>query len=383
MLGPFPDDISLIKGGVQASVYGLAKALQGKECINSVTGISTPIKDNLDSKVTTKALDGIEVTYLNAPLKFLISSVMHLPIIFRKIKTLSQPLVHIHGTGLLETMLCITLRFKRVPYVWTLHGILEKETLQYLHDKFSLGNLLRYVLYTGLERLMLHITPTVIVDTQYVKEAIRRKDVVVIPQGILLDEYSAMASAPRTEKLIACIGVIDPRKGHVQTIEAFALLHKRMPDARLIIAGSLTVPSYLEEMKQRIADLAMQDFITLEIQQPRSIILGILARAQVFTLHSREESQGIALCEALACGLPIVATRVGGIPYVVDDKKNGLLVAYGDIKATAEALESLLTNDALRQEMAQQARISGASFGWDSIADKIVELYSKASLLEC
>jgi glycosyltransferase involved in cell wall biosynthesis len=382
MIGPFPDDATLIKGGVQASVYGLAKALKGKASIRSVTGISTPIKAIAGNEVYIGNLDGIEVMHLNTPFKLLISSAMHIPAILRKINSLERPLAHIHGTGMLQTLLCIALRFKRIPFVWTLHGITEKETRQQMRDSFSLGNLLRYVLYTFLERLSLWVSPHIIVDTNYVRDEIFRKDAEVIPQGIFIDELAAIAEQPRTEKIVLSVGVISPRKGHLQTIEAFAQVLEKVPDARLVIAGSLTDPSYLEEMKSLIRKLEIENEITLEIQQPRNTILGWLAKAQVFALHSQEESQGIAICEALASGLPVVATHVGGIPYVVTDIKNAILVKFGDIDAFAKGITTLLTNETIRNRMATHARMSGKEFSWDSISDKVIQLYQKAAKLK-
>ncbi len=87
MIGPFPEDIAFIKGGVQASVYGLAKALLNHKNINSVTGISTPVKSASNKKIVAAELDEIAVTYLNTPFKFLMSSALHIPLILKKNKS--------------------------------------------------------------------------------------------------------------------------------------------------------------------------------------------------------------------------------------------------------------------------------------------------------
>ncbi len=375
MIGPFPEEGSLIKNGMQTSVLGLAKALKGKDGVGSMLGISMPFKEAASRPVGIVDIEGIEVLQLNAPLKLLISTALHIPMILRKIRGLNNPVVHLHGSGLMEVLLCLLLRFRRIHFVWTLHGIAEKETRARMNENPVFGNFMRYLLYTFLERLMLLITPSVIVDTQYVKETLSRKNCIVIPQGLFLDEFRKPETREKKEKLIACVGVIDPRKGHLQTIDAFAQLRKYQPDAKLVIVGAMRDARYLASIKQRIELLGLESSVTVETDQPRARVLDILSRAQIFTLHSREESQGIAICEALACGLPVVSTRVGGIPYVVKDMESGYLVTFGDINGVAAALKKLLINDILRKEMSARAKEASNEFSWNGISTRIMQVY--------
>lgn len=375
MIGPFPEEGSLIKNGMQTSVHALAQALKGKDGVGSILGISMPFKETASRPVKTVDMDGIEVLQLNAPLKLMISTALHIPAILRKIRACQNPVVHLHGSGLMEALLCVLMRLQRIHCVWTLHGIAEKETRARMHEQPTFGNFMRYLLYTFLERLMLLITPSVIVDTHYVKETLSRKDCIVIPQGIFIDEFRKLEIPEKKEKLIACVGVIDPRKGHLQTIDAFAQLKKYQPEAKLVIAGAMRDARYLESIKRSIELLGLEDSVTVEVDQPRARVLDILSRAQVFTLHSREESQGIALCEALACGLPVVSTRVGGIPYVVKDLETGYLVTFGDINGVAAALKKLLTNDILRKEMSDRAKEASNEFSWNGISTRIMQVY--------
>ena len=112
----------------------------------------------------------------------------------------------------------------------------------------------------------------------------------------------------------------------------------------------------------------------------RREIMALLGQARLFVLHSQEESQGIALCEALAAGLPVVATQVGGIPFVVSEGKDGLLVPYGDVKAFADAIVTLLSDDALHDRMSAQAKLSAQRFDWGAIAAEVMKVYARARL---
>lgn len=378
MVGPFPEDVNIIKGGVQASVYGLSRALKARGDVGTVRGISLPITSGADAPLRTMRHDGMDITYLNAPLGFLASAVVYLPLLLRALRGLKQPVVHVHGTGLFQCVLLALLRLKRTPCVWTLHGITEKETWQRYCARRSLANKGRYVLYRFLERASLRIAPVVLVDTPYVQREIAhlRRDVQVLAQGIFMQEFAQISVLPRLAPLVVSLGVLDPRKGHHLTLEAFARVRKNRPDARLVIAGAPTVPAYHALLKERIAALGLQACVELRLNAPRVDIIALLGQAQIFALHSQEESQGIALCEALAAGLPVVATRVGGIPFVVEDGGDGTLVEYGDVDAFARVMEALLTDEALRARMSARARVAALRFDWERIANEVVRLYS-------
>lgn len=85
------------------------------------------------------------------------------------------------------------------------------------------------------------------------------------------------------------------------------------------------------------------DRITILPDADYDVLLGLYSKATLFALHSEEESQGIVFAEAMAAGLPIVATNSGGIPYVVHDDDNGILCKYGDVDSFACNMDSLLS----------------------------------------
>ena len=97
----------------------------------------------------------------------------------------------------------------------------------------------------------------------------------------------------------------------------------------------------------------------------------------MFVLHSREESQGIVFAEAMATGLPVVATKIGGIPYVVADEKSGLLCSYGDVETMTEMVEQLMTDEAMWKEYSNAAKEIAKNYSWRDIAERIVELYNR------
>lgn len=170
--------------------------------------------------------------------------------------------------------------------------------------------------------------------------------------------------------------MLKPRKGYHLTLEAFALLKQTVPAATLIIAGASPAPCYYESLKQTVEKLGLSASVQFLVDQPREAILELYAKARIFVLHSQEESQGLALCEAQAAGLPVVATRCGGISHVVKDGETGLLVEYGDVTGFASSIAWLLNNSTIYERMSHAAVISSGRFDWKNITDEIINVYN-------
>ena len=375
IIGAFPEEVRFIKGGVQASVYGLAKTLHSLYSAD-VEIVSLPLRAASSLKRSENAVDGIRVTYLHA-FRFLVTAIVHLPFILRRIHSTTDSIVHIHGTGLLQCVLLIWLRVTKTSTTWTLHGILAKETWQAYCKNKRIPALLRYGFYSIIERISLFVSQKVIVDTQYVADVIhRKKQLYVIPQGIFPEEFSSNDTGIRDANLVLSVGVISPRKGHHHLIEAFAKVKSVLPDARLVIAGALPVLDYHNTLLALIARLGLKDSVGFAIHIPRAEIIALLKKASVFALHSEEESQGIALCEALCAGLPVVATNAGGIPYVVSHDHDGFLVEYGDVAAFARYIGLLLSDPVLQKKMAHNAVVSARRFEWKNCVQRIIEVYN-------
>jgi glycosyltransferase involved in cell wall biosynthesis len=379
MIGPFPADETKIEGGVQASLYGLCRRLLGHPDLAGLRVIA--VTKRIGGPRIEGTVAGIPVVYLTAPWRFMMSMILNLPSVLRLIAEIDDPVVHLHGSGLFEALLLVACHRARIPVVWTMHGITEKETREAWRRNPRLSGYLRHLLYGFVERQQVRMARRIIVDTDYVAREIAgrvRSTPVVIPQGIFLGELAAARNTDRRGHTVLALGVIDPRKGHRLTIRAFAEVLKKVPDARLKIVGALGSVAHLAELHEEVHSLDLSHHVEILIDQPRSVLLDELREARVFALHSQEESQGIALCEAMGCGLPIVATRVGGIPDVIGDSGAGTLVDYGDIAGFAAAIVELLTDDAAAAKASAAALVRGADFDWDAITARVVGLYEAA-----
>jgi glycosyltransferase involved in cell wall biosynthesis len=197
----------------------------------------------------------------------------------------------------------------------------------------------------------------------------------VIPQGI--DETFYGIKCNPKSNVILCVGAIAPRKGHIYTVEMFNQLRTRGIEAKLRIVGALADKAYYELLQQKISASPSASDISLEANLPREELLKAYSEAKLFVLHSREESQGIVFAEAMATGLPVVATKIGGIPYVVADGKSGLLCPYGDVDTMTDMVAQLMKDNELWKQYSAAACEISRGYSWTDIAEQITNVYKR------
>ena len=185
----------------------------------------------------------------------------------------------------------------------------------------------------------------------------------VIPSGIHLDRFRALVGSqwgrpqgcdwPVDAIVIGSVGWLTPVKGHRYLIEAFAKLKPSFPRLHLFIVGSGGLRADYQAL---VARLGITDAVTLA--GDRTDIDACLASMSVFVLPSLNEGMGRALVEAMAAGRPVIATRVGGVPALIQDCRNGMLVPPGDVTALTRALSQILSRPDWAKELGEEASIS-------------------------
>jgi glycosyltransferase involved in cell wall biosynthesis len=151
---------------------------------------------------------------------------------------------------------------------------------------------------------------------------------------------------PHQAPVIANVAALVAHKGQRHLIDAAHLVVRDVPDARFVIFGEGELRAALE---RQIREYHLEKHVLLA--GFRTDVLGCLKNVDIFAMSSVSEGLGTSLLDAMACSRPIVATRVGGIPELIEDGVNGLLVPPRDQRRMAEALVRLLADRALRQRM--------------------------------
>src|SRR5688572_28066450 len=189
-----------------------------------------------------------------------------------------------------------------------------------------------------------------------VSDGIPRRRTVTVHEGI---DLGRVAAAPRAElhqelwlpheaPLVGNVAALVPHKGQRHLVDAAQLVLPQHPDARFIIAGEGELRGALE---QQIRQHHLEKHVMLA--GFRADILSLHKAFDVFVMSSVTEGLGTSLLDAMACGKPVVATTVGGIPEVVVHDETGLLVPPRDPPAMAAAIVRLLADSGLRQQMGE------------------------------
>jgi glycosyltransferase involved in cell wall biosynthesis len=155
---------------------------------------------------------------------------------------------------------------------------------------------------------------------------------------------------------IFCAASIGPRKNTLGLVDAFAALVARGVDATLHVAGPRPLASYAEAVEQRVAALGLADRVRLLPSLPTDQVRDELSRASVLALVSLEENAPLTVQEAMAAGVPVVASDRCGMPFQVADGESGFLVDPADTGAIASAFERLLRDAAMREAFGRRGR---------------------------
>jgi len=180
------------------------------------------------------------------------------------------------------------------------------------------------------------------------------------------------------ELLVTAVGHAVAVKGWDVLVRAFKNVASEFPQARLALVGSITAAQE-RPFVRKIEELVQQMGLSRRVHflGARSDIPACLAGSDVFVLPSRSEGQPLALMEAMASGLPCIASAVGGIPETVTHEVDGLLFDREDAGQLTDRLKRMLSNADLRQRLGTAARGSSAAFGLDAYVEAIFALYSK------
>ncbi|MEO6294911.1 MAG: glycosyltransferase family 4 protein [Candidatus Limnocylindria bacterium] len=201
-------------------------------------------------------------------------------------------------------------------------------------------------------------------------------DYEIIPNGVDMDRFT---SAQPFEELrdgrtlnILFVGRLEARKGLIHLLKAYHRLRKRKVDARLLVVGA---GPKLREYKRFVGLRGIRDVEFLgRVSDAEKV--RYFASADIYCApNTGQESFGIVLLEAMAAGVPIVASDIHGFKRVVERNVQGLLVEPRNPRALAAALYALARDPDLRHEMGDAGRVRAPEFTWDRVTERIVDYY--------
>jgi glycosyltransferase involved in cell wall biosynthesis len=276
-----------------------------------------------------------------------------------------------------------------LPFLLTEHGVyLRERVLSLVRDgtptlqKILLGNFYRAIVAVSYH-LADRILPVCEFNTLWENRvdpttALRTR---VIPNGVPTDRFAPLADATDPGPVAVFVGRVDPLKDIETLLGAFTLVRRAIPDARLEIWGPETDPDYSATLRQRIAEAGMDAAVAF--RGPTSVPVDAFHRGRVVVQSSVSEGMPFSLLEAMSCGLPVVATAVGGVPEVLEP--GPWLVPPQDPRALATSLTA-----ALRLPEAERADLGHENrrrilhrFAEEQMLDAYDEEYRRAAVYRC
>lgn len=195
----------------------------------------------------------------------------------------------------------------------------------------------------------------------------------VIHMGIPVTEFTPNGTEPADGQEILYIGRLVPEKGQAVLLEALALLAERGLRPRLLMAGEGALRPDLERLAGKLGIAAQVDFLGAVGQDQ---LRDLYERAAAFCLPSFGEGVPVVLMEAMAMEVPVVTTRIAGIPELVEDGRSGFVVAPGHLEELADRLQRLLEDPELRRQLGAAGRAKViAEFDAERSAEQLFTLF--------
>lgn len=321
----------------------------------------TPKSDKLEN-----GLDGINIIYgFSRKGKFI--SKLNFEAIYNEVKLINRIIreneidcVFLNGIDSYYLSKFINKKVKKIG-VW--HGInMENSFLKKLLNKTSFNNLDNIVVVSNYQRD--------IINKKFLNKYKDKIEVVHIGRDENLFKKEILNSKNRSETIkLLIVARLEKLKGHIDLIEAMKIVCQKHNDVKLIIAGEGEEEGLIRE---RIKEQKLEKYIEMVgFVNP----IEYYTKSDIFILPSHSEAFPLVNLEAMASGLPIIATNVGGIPEAIEDGENGFLIEPGDIKKLAEVMCILIESNETREKFAIKSRKKfNENFTQNKMCEKIYRI---------
>lgn len=365
---------SLDSGGAESMVVSLARHLDRARVELHVLGLfDIYSKHRIPSRRILDSLDalGISVGEVGAHNLRDGSSLRRLVSLIREHKI---ELIHSHLSFSIMWG-ALASAWTRVPWVATLHGVVDP----------PVGS--RKWVWEQLTRLALHRADRVICVSEAQRQfylthtSLGPHRLVTIYNGIALDRFSRQPSTrqemrrslgiPDGAPVITTVALLRPEKGHDELLAALPVVLERVPSARFLMVGG-------GRREQELRAAAAPYGAAVQFLGMRDDVPALMSASDVLVLPSYTEALPTVLLEGMSNGLPVVATRVGGIPEIVQEGETGILVPPRDAAALASAILRLAQSPGEAQAMGERGRARVESvFDARLHAQKVADLYEQ------
>ncbi len=360
-------------GGVEMVVHNLARGLSDGG--HQVTVICSRTSEN---PRTLEFMDGIEVNrvYLGLPgrtlksfLAFFVFFSLDFPRLIGTVRARKPDLINLHFVDSAGFYGLLLNRLFAIPLVVSVHGNdVHKFPKESRFQRWILRSVLRRAEFvTGCSQSLLK-------DALEFEPNIEKKSSAT-GNGVDLAEFDLKAPFQGEKPYILAVGRLEHKKGFDILLEAHKIVLERFPNLDLMIAGEGVECPRLEDVVKR---LNLSDEVKLVGKVERGRLIELFKGCDFFVLPSRIEPLGIVNLEAMAAGKAIVATRVNGVPEIVIDGVNGVLVEPENPWALAEGIVHLLEDGDLREKMGRAGKeLVERKYTWNRITEGYLDVFKE------
>ena len=229
----------------------------------------------------------------------------------------------------------------------------------------------------GLVRPTLNRAAAVVVPSMFLAEVFARRGVVarVVPNIVNLELFTP-ADEPSTDPHIVVTRNLEPIYDIETALRALAIVRQTIPSVRMTVAG---IGPTLAGLQALARELRLEESVSFIGRVENTELPALYRSARVSLNPSLVDNTPISVLEALASGVPVVSTSVGGVPFLVEHDRTALLVPPGDPPAMAEAILRILESPELGRRLAASGRVESLRYTWAEARGRILTVYDHAT----
>jgi glycosyltransferase involved in cell wall biosynthesis len=373
LVGPYPRDAGQPLGGVEASIVNLLEGFRAfpdihPHVVTFVRGGRTRL-DRDDQLATVTYLPGRErlnnVTFYRSDRRRLSEALAELrPDIAHGQDAIGYGYVTLKAAG-------------DVPVVLSIHGIVREELRHMVNptDKIRAS-----IAPVRVQNYCIRHARYLLAPSRYPEEYFRSRigGSIIDVGNAISDRFFAVSPAPEAGRVLYA-GGITPGKRVLDLVDALSIIRRELPGATLRLAGHTDDRPYVEAVRDRARSLGLDEQVTFLGNVSTEELVEEYRAASLLVLPSAQENSPMVIREAMAVGVPVVATRVGGVAWLVDDGQTGFLVDVGDVEATARRSIEILGDESRQAALGEAARVAAAHrFRARDVAARVREVYLRA-----
>jgi len=320
-------------------------------------------------------------------------NMLSLPLLWALAREPGVDLIHAHTGKRVGGIVRTAARLRGIPYVVTLHGGFFEvpkgemdQMLAPIQNRFEWGRAFGALL--GSRRTLEDAAALVCVggdEYEAAKKQLPNQRVELLPNGVDCaffsrgdgEAFRAAYEIPADRRIVLCVSRIDYQKNQIGLVEALAGVASQHASVHLVLLGPVTVASYHQRLLAKVRELGLEQRVTLipGLGSDDPLLTGAFHAADVFCLPSLHEPFGIVILEAWAAGLPVVASRVGGIPSFTRDGDDILHAEPGNAGDLGQRLVALLEKPELAARLAAAGREKARrDYEWSIISVRLLSL---------